>query len=124
MSLISITADFSTVCHLLRQIVTLLTRLADAAERLAPVLPPDDAQAPVYQAGPADIHLIDDEAGEQVRAGMQIVAERYGVVPGSPAFDVALRDYEQEMKRVYGDDTVLDWEEIFKQAGEGSQQAG
>lgn len=121
MSLLSITADFSTLVSVLREISTLLLRLVQAVERVSPVLPSPDEAPPVYQAQPQDVHAIDDEAQELARAGEFVFAERYGVVPGSPAFRAAMADYEREMRRVYGDDTTIDWPEVFKTAARAVQ---
>lgn len=96
----------------------LLLRLVQAIERVSPVLPSPDDQPPVYQATLDDLHTIDDEAAERAREGKEAIALRFGVVPDSPAFAVALAQYEEEMRRVYGKDTVVDWEKIFEEAGQ------
>lgn len=116
MNLISITADLSSVCFILRNMNELLLRLVQAVERVSPVLTSPDDAPPVYQAQASDVHTIDDAAQERLRAGAYAFASRYGVVPGSPAFEDAMQNYEEEMRRIYGDGAAVDWEEVFRKA--------
>ena len=105
----TIQTDLSRAC-------ALLERLVQAIERLSP--PPDPAidSFPVHQSTLDDLHTIDDETQERAKQEGEDLAARYGVVYNSPAFQAAMRDYEQEMRRIHGKDTAVDWDEAFTEA--------
>jgi hypothetical protein len=94
----------------------LLARLVEAIERLSPPLPSPGDHPPVYQSTLEDLHTIDDAASERAKAERAALAEHYGVMPDSPAFDRAVLAFEQEMRRVHGEDTTVDWPEAFSEA--------
>ncbi len=97
----------------------LLLRLVQAVERVSPVLPSsDDTASSSRPADLTDITQIDDAAQEQAHAGRAAIAARFGVVLDSTAFQEKLLEYELEMKKVHGANSTVDWEEVFKEAGE------
>jgi hypothetical protein len=99
-------------------ISALLERLVQAIERLSP--PPtstiDNDPPPVHQSTLDDLHTIDDETAERAHQERSELAARFGVVVNSPAFDRAMQEYEQEMRRLHGEGTEIDWNEAYKRA--------
>ena len=108
----------TTITTDLSEIRALLERLVQAIERLSPppISPDTNDHPPVYQSTLDDLHTIDDEASERAKRERAELAMRFGVVPDSPAFDVAMQQYEQEMRRLHGKDFTVDWEAAFAEA--------
>lgn len=109
--------DLTSLARNLDRMCGLLERLVDACERIAPPILPDK---PVEMAQVSDLHTIDDRESEQVSEGKRAVATWFGVVPDSEAFEQALAQYEQEMRRVYGEGYKFDWEDAYKRAAQAS----
>lgn len=112
--------DLASAVRELSRMNDLLARLVNACERLAPSPLPVDV--PVEMATLGDLHTIDDQAAQQVSLGKRAIALSFGVVPDSEAFDIALEQYDREMKKVYGEDHKTDWEDVFRRAAQ--TQAG
>ncbi|HYT09019.1 MAG TPA: hypothetical protein VEL77_15345 [Rugosimonospora sp.] len=111
----------------LARLVGQVTRLADAVERLVEVaerLLPPLADAPeIRQATLEDLRTIDSEAQEREKEQRRELAARFGVVPDSPAFEAALREYEAEMRRLHGDAGTVNWDEAFAQVNAATFEA-
>jgi len=117
MSLLSFTADFSSLVSVLGEIAALLRRLVEAAERLSPVLPDTSGSPPVYQAQPSDLRVGDFQAAEDEKRGRDWWArEFFGVMPDSEAFDACLVAFETERRRVHPNEQI-DWPKVFREAG-------
>ena len=118
--MLDVYADLHNVVTELSGIRALLERLVQAIERLSPPIATtlDNDSPPVYQSTLDDLHTIDDETTERACQERSALAERFGVVADSPAFDQAVRDYEQEMRRVHGKEaaSAVDWNEAFGEA--------
>lgn len=110
--MLDVYADLNAVAAELTAIRKLLERIADS---LAPVLPLAVSDTP-YVAGIADLHTIDDAAAERSRVSRIALAYQWGFVPDSPAFDHALQEYEQEVRRTHGSDIAIDWDAAFREA--------
>ena len=106
----------TTVNTDLSEIRALLERLVQAIERLSPPPIPDAHSLPVYQSTLTDLHTIDDEASERAKQTEEYLAERFGVVWQSPAWERAKAEYENEMRRVHGKDATVNWNEVFTEA--------
>src|SRR5436190_9965493 len=101
----------------LSRLVAQVSRLANAAEALVEIgrclLPPLPADAPeIHQATLADLHVIDPVAQEREKEKRRELAERFGVVPDSLAFELALEEYEREMAHLHPNEPV-NWNEAF-----------
>jgi hypothetical protein len=112
-------ADLRTTAAELSKMRALLERLVQAIERLSPPPASTTDTPPIYQSTLDDLHTIDDETTVRAYQERSALAERFGVMVDSPAFDRAVRDYEQEM-RLHGrnaDGTaIIDWDEAFTEA--------
>jgi hypothetical protein len=100
-----------------------VARVADALERIAFLLerlvfPPSPADVKVHQATLDDLHTVTPEDIARMGAEQMEFAERFRVVPGSPAMMQALQDWEAEQRSLYGKDWQApeDWRTILAAA--------
>lgn len=109
MTLFELHVDVGRIADALEKIVFLLEKL---------VYPPKPPEVKVEQATLDDIHYPSEEEYIRQMAEMQEFAARYHVVPGSEAFGEALLMWEEEQKRLYGDEwqPPKDWRSVFAQA--------
>ena len=99
-----------------------LTRVANSLERIAFLLeklvfPPQPADVQVHQATLDDLHVISPEDVERIRAEQTEFAERYNVVPDSPAMGREILAWEAEQRRIHGEEwkapAAEEWKAIF-----------
>lgn len=109
MTLVELHVDMSRIADALERIQFLLEKL---------VLTPAPADVKVQQATLDDLHTVTEEDVERIQAEQQAFAERYRVVPGSPAMMQALRDWEAQQRSIYGEDWEApeDWRKLFAAA--------
>ena len=89
----------------------LLERIAQALERLAPVLP---AMPPAKKADLSDLRIVDYEGQRILEEVKEEFARMWNVVPGSEAFERSLKAYEDELRMGSGQEAVdeLPWNRI------------
>jgi hypothetical protein len=109
----------------LTEAVKQLTRIADALDRAYPI-PTLESLRPIEVAQLSDLKVIDSEADQRQRQSHDNLALRFGVVPGSPAFEEALAAYERQHQAFYrgkGEEPlVINWEEAFEAAATGATE--
>jgi hypothetical protein len=100
-----------------------ITRVADSLERLVflvekLVFPPPPPELKVQQATLDDLHTVSPEDLARIQAEQMEFAERFRVVPGSPAMMQALADWEAEQRSLYGEawEAPQDWRSILAAA--------
>jgi hypothetical protein len=103
MTLLELHADFSRVADALEKIVFLLEKL---------VFPPPPADVKVRQATLDDLHTTSEEDIAWMQADQKEFAERFGVVPGSPAMMQVMVDWEDQQRSIHGED----WQRPDKEA--------
>ena len=106
MALFEIKVELNRVAEALERIVYLLERL---------VYPPPAGEVKVQQATLDDLHIITPEDQGRIAEEQAAFAERYQVVPGSPAFSQALQEWEEEQRSIYGENWQApeDWRAIW-----------
>ena len=120
MTLLELKVDIGRVADSLEKIVFLLEKL---------VFPPPPADVKVEQATLDDLRTVAPEDIERMRGEQAEFAERYNVVPGSPAFAQALMHWEEQQKAIYGEEWKApdDWRTILAAAergGPGREETG
>ena len=97
-----------------------LSRVADSLEKIAYLLekiafPPPPTDVQVHQATLDDLHVVSPEDVEHMQAEQAEFAERYRVVPNSPAMAREIMAWEAEQRKLYGKDWEApeDWKAIF-----------
>ena len=117
MSLVEIKVDLNRVADALEKIQFLLEKLV-----FAPV--PDTRD--FRQSTLDDLHIVSEEDHQRVIEEQAAFAERYRVVPGSPAMAQALMDWEAEQRHVYGEkwQAPNDWRTILAEAERSGGRAG
>lgn len=110
MTLLELHADVGRVADALEKIVFLLEKL---------VFPPPLGDVKVEQATLDDLHIVTEEDVIRMREEQQAFAERYQVVPNSPAEAQALIYWEEQQRSIYGEEWKApdDWRAIMAQAG-------
>ena len=110
MTLVELHVDLARVADALERIVFLLEKL---------VFPPPPAEVKIHQATLDDLHTATPEEIARMQAEQMEFAERYRVVPNSPAMMQALMDWETEQRSLYGEDWQApeDWRTILAGAG-------
>lgn len=106
MTLVELHVDVARVANALEKIAELL-------EKLVTEPPPADIQ--VQQSTLDDLHDTSPEQIVRIQAEQQEFAERYQVMPGSPAMMQALVDWENEQRMLYGEEWQApnDWRSIL-----------
>ena len=99
----------------LDRVASALEKIANCLERAYSLPPPGDLR-PIEVAQLSDLKVIDSAADERRQQDRADLALRYGVVPDSPAFEEALKFYEEQRKRFYAEEKAIDWEEAFNAA--------
>jgi hypothetical protein len=100
-----------------------LGRVADALEKIVfllekLVLLPPAAEVRVQQATLDDLHIVTAEDDQRMREEQQAFAARYCVVPGSEAFARELVSWEEDQRRIHGEQWQApeDWQKILASA--------
>ena len=109
MTLLELHADVGRVADALEKLVFLLEKLVFP--------PPRDVK--VQQATLDDLRFTTPDDVARMQTEQAEFAERYNVVPGSDAFDLAiLMDWEQQQKGIHGQGwkPPEDWRKIMAQA--------
>jgi hypothetical protein len=112
-----------------------VTRIADALEKLVflverMVYPPPPAEIKIQQATMDDLRFVGEEVIMQMQQEKSEFAQRYNVMPDSPAFAQAIQDWESQMRKIHGEEWKApeDWKGIFARAqaasGAGGVEAG
>lgn len=106
MTLLQVSVDLARVADALEKIVFLLEKLT---------LPPQPADVQVHQATVEDLHVVSPEDVERITAEQADFAERYRVVPNSPAMAREIMAWEAEQRKLYGEEWKApeDWKGIF-----------
>jgi hypothetical protein len=114
MTLLELHVDVSRMADALERIVTLLEKL---------IYPPPPAEVSVHQATLDDLHIVTPQDQERIQQEQAEFAERYRVVPGTPAMALALQ-WEAEQRSLYGQqwEKPDDWRAIFVAAEGGGQE--
>lgn len=111
MSLIDIRVDMGRVADALEKIVFLLEKL---------VFPPPPADVKVHQATLDDLHTTGEADIARMQADQMDFAEKFRVVPGSPAMRQALVDWEDQQRSIHGEEWKApegeEWRSIFAAA--------
>jgi|SRR5215471_20543225 len=123
MTLLELHMDVARVADALEKIVFLLEKL---------VTEPPAADIRVQQSTLDDLHDASPEQIGRMQAEQQEFAERYRVMPGSPAMMQALVDWENEQRMLYGEkwQAPADWRSILAaierpgQVGEPAEASG
>lgn len=112
MTLLELHVDVARVADALERIVFLLEKL---------VFPPRPADVKVHQATLDDLHTVTPEDVARMGAEQMEFAERFRVVPGTPAMSQAVQEWEAEQRSLYGEDWQApeDWRTIFAAAARG-----
>lgn len=116
MTLVELHVDLARVADSLEKIVFLLEKL---------VFPPVPAEVKVHQASLDDLHTVTPEDVARIEAEQMEFAERFRVVPGSPAMGQVLQEWEAEQRSLYGENWQApeDWKTIVA-AAERSDRSG
>ena len=103
-----------------------LARVADSLEKIAFLLeklafPPPPADLKVQQATLDDLKYVDEAAILQQKQEQQEFAERFQVVPDSPAFQRELVAWVTEMRMIHGEQwqPPEEWKTIFAEVYQG-----
>jgi len=123
MTLVELHVDVARVANALEKIAELLEKL---------VCEPPEADIQVQQSTLDDLHDASPEQIVRIEAEQQEFAERYRVMPGSPAMMQALVDWENEQRMLYGEkwQAPNDWRSILAaierpgQVGKPAEAAG
>lgn len=98
-----------------------VARIGDALEKIALLLeklafePPPREDVKVHQATLDDLHTTSEEDVQRMQAEQMDFAERYRVLPGSPAMMQALVDWEDQQRSIHGENWQApdDWRSIL-----------
>lgn len=106
MTLVELHVDVARVAGALEKIVFLLEKL---------VLEPPRQDMKVHQATLADLHVTSEEDVARMQAEQVQFAERFRVMPGSPAMMQALVDWEDLQRSIHGEkwEPPEDWRAIY-----------
>jgi hypothetical protein len=111
MTLVELHVDLSRAADALERIVFLLEKL---------VFPPPPADVKVQQATLDDLHTTSEEDIARMQADQMDFAEKFRVVPGSPAMMQAMVDWEDQQRSIHGEDWQAPdkeaWRSIFAAA--------
>lgn len=88
-----------------RSFLSLLERLTIAVERIAGPLIVERAPVP---ATLKDYAMVTPEDADQIRQAQEDFGKAHMLVPGSPAYLSAIKEFEDQVKEVYGEDGVAD----------------
>ena len=113
MTLVELHVDVARVADALERLVFLLEKL---------VFPPAPANPQVRQSTLDDLHTVSEADIARMQTEQQDFAERYRVVPGSPAMMQAIKQWEAEQRSLYGEEWQApeDWRAILAAAERGS----
>ena len=90
-----------------------LRRIAEALERLAPVVP---ERPPVRKAELSDLRVVDNREVEAVRGLEEEFARQTSTVPRLEAFRKSIEAFENELRDIRGQEAVdnLPWNQLGK----------
>jgi hypothetical protein len=105
MALIELHPDLTRTADALESIREALWRIMLALERLSPPIP---AAPEPYQAKLSDLRRTDPATLSRVRSALEQYADNERLVVNSDAFLASVKQYEQQIAEVYGEEALLE----------------